>query len=79
MRATILIMCGLVLGASNVNAAVQQKTDQPTEARDVSKLVEATKSVVAAMVEAGKKNQQLPTADTKFCIGASSAVPPRLY
>ena len=35
--------------------------EQPAS-RDVSKLVDATKSVVAAIVEAGQKNQQLPRA-----------------
>lgn len=52
-----LLLCGLVIGVSNARAA-----EDVVEPRDVSKLVDATKSVVAAVVDAGKKNQQLPRA-----------------
>jgi hypothetical protein len=64
MRISILLLCGLAIGAPNACAAVLLKADDATEVRDVSKLVDATKSVVAAIVEAGKKNQQLSKAGT---------------
>jgi hypothetical protein len=65
MRIIAFLLCGLVISAAQVNAAALQKDAEAVEPRDVSKLVEATKSVVAAIVEAGKKNQQLPRAGAR--------------
>jgi hypothetical protein len=62
MRPLAILLCGFVIGASNANVLARQQADDKIEPRDVSKLVEATKSVVAAIVEAAKKNQQLPRA-----------------
>jgi hypothetical protein len=63
MRPSILLLCGVLASATATArlAAGEPRDDAP--ARDLSKLVEPTKQVVAAVVEAGKKNQQLPAAD----------------
>jgi hypothetical protein len=55
MRTCVLLLCGFLLAAD--------PRDEPVESRQVGKLVDATKSVVAAVVEAGKKNQELPLAN----------------
>jgi hypothetical protein len=56
------LVCGLVVVALPLGTAARAKADEGTEARDISKLVEPTRTVVAAIVEAAKKNRQLPLA-----------------
>jgi hypothetical protein len=64
MRPSSLLLCGILVSATaTTRLAAQEARDEEAPARDLSKLVDATKSVVAAVVEAGKKNQQLPAAN----------------
>lgn len=57
-----LLVCGLVIAAAHELAAQPARADEGIEARDTTKLVEPTRTVVAAIVEAAKKNRQLPLA-----------------
>ena len=64
MRIGTLLLCGvLASAAATTRLAAQEKRDDEAPPRDLSKLVEPTQKVVAAVVEAGKKNQQLPAAN----------------
>jgi hypothetical protein len=63
MRIGLLLVCGIFVSATATTRLAAQEACDETPARDLSKLVDGTKSVVAAVVEAGKKNQQLPAAN----------------